>query len=207
MKYLLAEVNSCWHHLQMTKTRAKTSKSEKTRQAILEAARRLFYDRGYDGASVRQIAREVPIDPAMIMRYFGSKEGLFSAAVLIDLKLPDPNTIPRDKAGEGLVRHFLNLWEGDRSAIGLPILLRSAVSNQDALDKIHTIFKEQVSPTVAGITSADDADTRAGLIVSQLFGLALCRYILKLPPVTDMTEEEIVDRIGPIVQHHLGISV
>ena len=190
----------------MTNTRPKISKSEKTRQAILESAQRLFYEKGYDGASVRQIANEVPIDAAMIMRYFGSKEGLFSAAVLIDLKLPDPDTIPRDKAGAGLVRHFLNLWEGDRSAIGLPILLRSAVSNQDASDKIHKIFKEQVAPTIAGIISADDAETRAGLIVSQLFGLALCRYILKLPPVVDMTEDEIIARIGPIIQHHLGSS-
>jgi AcrR family transcriptional regulator len=190
----------------MTRTNPKLSKSEKTRQAILEAAQKLFYERGYDGASVRQIAQEVPIDPAMIMRYFGSKEGLFSAAVMIDLKLPDPDTIPRDKAGAGLVRHFLNLWEGDRSAIGLPILLRSAVSNQDATDKIRAVFAEQVAPTIAGLTSADDADTRAGLIVSQLFGLALCRYILKLPPVVDMTADEIVDRIGPIIQHHLGSS-
>ncbi len=98
------------------------------------------------------------------------------------------------------------MWEGERSAIGLPILLRSAVSNQNARDKIHTIFKEQVAPTIAGITSADDPDTRAGLIVSQLFGLALCRYILKLPPVVDMTEDEIIARIGPIIQHHLGGS-
>lgn len=187
----------------MTRTNPKLSKSEKTRQAILEAAQNLFYERGFDGASVRQIAQEVPIDPAMIMRYFGSKEGLFSAAVLIDLKLPDPAMIPRDKAGAGLVRHFLNVWEGDRSAIGLPILLRSAVSNQDARDKIHAIFAKQVAPTIAGITSADDADMRAGLIVSQLFGLALCRYILKLPPLVDMTQDEIISRIGPVVQDHL----
>ncbi|EPX78040.1 TetR family transcriptional regulator [Salipiger mucosus] len=191
----------------MTKAPAKIPKSDKTRQAILEAAQRLFYERGYDGASVRQIAKEVPIDPAMIMRYFGSKEGLFSAAVLIDLKLPNPEDIPQDKAGERLVRHFLMLWEGERSTLGLPILLRSAVSNQDASDKIRAIFEKQVAPTIAGITSLDDADTRAGLIVSQLFGLALCRYILRLPPVVDMTEEEVVARIGPIIQHHIGSSV
>jgi len=203
LKESLAKVNKRWHFLFMSSTHKKTPKSETTRQAILEAAQWQFYEKGYDGASVRQIAQAVPIDPAMIMRYFGSKEGLFSAAVMIDLKLPDPDTIPRDKAGAGLVRHFLNVWEGDRSAIGLPILLRSAVSNQDARDKIHAIFAKQVAPTIAGITSADDADTRAGLIVSQLFGLALCRYILKLPPLVDMTQDEIISRIGPVVQGHL----
>ncbi|RBI71235.1 TetR/AcrR family transcriptional regulator [Roseovarius sp. TE539] len=190
----------------MSNTDKKTPKSETTRQAILEAAQRQFYEKGYDGASVRRIAQAVPIDPAMIMRYFGSKEGLFSAAVVIDLKLPDPEKIPHDRAGAALVAHFLNLWEGERSAIGLPILLRSAVSNQDAADKIRAVFEKQVAPTIAGLTRTDDADIRAGLIVSQLFGLALCRYILKLPPVVDMTADEIITRIGPIIQRHLGGS-
>jgi AcrR family transcriptional regulator len=199
----LAKVNRRWQILSMSRTRTKTPKSETTRQAILAAAQRQFYENGYDGASVRRIARAVPIDPAMIMRYFGSKEGLFSAAVVIDLKLPDPGAIPRDRAGTALVAHFLNLWEGERSAIGLPILLRSAVSNQDASDKIRAVFEKQVAPTVAGLTGADDADTRAALIVSQLFGLALCRYILKLPPVAEMTQDEIIARIGPVVQGHL----
>jgi AcrR family transcriptional regulator len=199
----LAKVNRRWQILSMSRTRTKTPKSETTRQAIVAAAQRQFYENGYDGASVRRIARAVPIDPAMIMRYFGSKEGLFSAAVVIDLKLPDPGAIPRDRAGTALVAHFLNLWEGERSAIGLPILLRSAVSNQDASDKIRAVFEKQVAPTVAGLTGADDADTRAALIVSQLFGLALCRYILKLPPVAEMTQDEIIARIGPVVQGHL----
>ncbi len=199
----LAKVNRRWQILSMSRTRTKTPKSETTRQAILAAAQRQFYENGYDGASVRRIARAVPIDPAMIMRYFGSKEGLFSAAVVIDLKLPDPGAIPRDRAGTALVAHFLNLWEGERSAIGLPILLRSAVSNQDASDKIRAVFEKQVAPTVAGLTGADDADTRAALIVSQLFGLALCRYVLKLPPVAEMTQDEIIARIGPVVQGHL----
>jgi AcrR family transcriptional regulator len=199
----LAKVNRRWQILSMSRTLTKTPKSETTRQAILAAAQRQFYENGYDGASVRRIARAVPIDPAMIMRYFGSKEGLFSAAVVIDLKLPDPGAIPRDRAGTAFVAHFLNLWEGERSAIGLPILLRSAVSNQDASDKIRAVFEKQVAPTVAGLTGADDADTRAALIVSQLFGLALCRYILKLPPVAEMTQDEIIARIGPVVQGHL----
>jgi len=204
MAETLAKVNRRWQIRSMSSTRTKTPKSETTRQAILAAAQRQFYENGYDGASVRRIARAVPIDPAMIMRYFGSKEGLFSAAVVIDLKLPDPGAIPRDRAGAALVAHFLNLWEGDRSAIGLPILLRSAVSNQDASDKIRAVFEKQVAPTVAGLTGADDADTRAGLIVSQLFGLALCRYILRLPPVAEMTQDEIIARIGPVVQGHLS---
>ena len=190
----------------MTRTPTKLSKSEKTRQAILEAARTLFYEKGYDGASVRQIAEAVPIDPAMIMRYYGSKEGLFSAAALVDLRLPDLGNIPRDLAGEGLIRHFLMLWEGDRSGIGLPILLRSAVSNQDAADKIHEVFEKQVVPAISGLVPEGEEDSCAGLIVSQLFGLALCRYILRLSPVAEMTEQEIVERIGAVIQFHLDAA-
>jgi len=182
----------------------KLSKSEKTRSAILKAAQKIFYELGYDRATVRLIAREVPIDPAMIIRYFGSKEGLFSAATVVDLRLPDGKQIPNEKAGTMLVGHFLSLWEGGEKALGLQILLRSAVSSQDAADKIHSVFQHQVVPAIARITPQDDSAKRAGLVVSQLFGLALCRYILKLPPVVDLSREEIITTIGPVIQSHLG---
>lgn len=188
----------------MIKKPEKLSKSEKTRAAILTAAQKIFYEEGYDRATVRLIAREVPIDPAMIIRYFGSKEGLFSAATVVDLRLPDAKQIPRESAGFLLVNHFLNLWEGGAKAPGLQILLRSAVSCQDAADKIHWVFQHQVAPAIAKISAKEDADRRAGLIVSQLFGLALCRYILKLPPVVDLSREEIIEKVGPVVQNYLG---
>ena len=69
-------------------------KGERTRRAILQAAREQFHDLGYDGASIRSIAALADIDPSMVMRYYGSKEGLFAAAVDVDLRLPDLTACP-----------------------------------------------------------------------------------------------------------------
>ncbi|MGB8622952.1 MAG: TetR family transcriptional regulator [Paracoccaceae bacterium] len=188
----------------MAKKSTATPKSERTRQAILAAARKSFSEQGYDGATVRRIAERVPIDPAMIMRYFGSKEGLFSASVAVDLQLPDPAKIPGDSVGRALVEHFLVLWEGGEENRGLPILLRSAVSNQDAAEKIREVFAGQIVPLAARVSPHGDPARRAGLAVSQLFGLALCRYILKLPPVVALSRQDIITELGPVIQRHLS---
>ena len=83
------------------------TKSDRTRNAILEAARLLFSTRGYDGATIRDVAAEAAIDPAMVIRYFGSKEELFIRAAAIDIRLPALDSLPREEVGEQLVRGFL----------------------------------------------------------------------------------------------------
>ena len=81
----------------MTDRPAKTAKSQRTKAAILKAAQQLFADQGYERATVRDIAARAAIDPAMVIRYFGSKEGLFAQATAFDLKLPDL-TVAMDRA-------------------------------------------------------------------------------------------------------------
>ena len=111
---------------------AKTAKSQRTRDAILKAAQELFAEQGYERATVRDIAAQAAIDPAMVIRYFGSKEGLFTQATTFDLALPDLSTIPREEIGATLIGHFLGIWEGERSNGSLISLLRAAASSDDA---------------------------------------------------------------------------
>ena len=99
---------------------------------------------------------------------------------------------------------LLALWEGGPGDQGLAILLRSAVTNEEVAEKIRAVFAFQVAPALAAFGDPATAAARAGLVVSQLFGLALCRYILRLPPVADMPHEEIVARLGPVIQMHLA---
>ena len=88
----------------MNQSRSRTPRrSDATRTAILDAARERFAADGYDRATIRAIARDANIDPSMVMRYYGNKEGLFAAAVAIDLKLPDPASLSPDRAGQGLL--------------------------------------------------------------------------------------------------------
>ena len=177
-------------------------RSDATRAAILAAAREQFGSGGYRGATIRSIAAAAGIDPAMVMRYFGSKEGLFAAAAEFDLQLPDLGGTPRKEIGAALVGHFIDRWEGDES---LMALLRTAVTHEAAAERMRAIFATQLAPVIARVSGEPRAAAaaRAGLVASQILGLALCRYVLKLPPVVALKRAAIVARVGPTVQSYL----
>jgi AcrR family transcriptional regulator len=177
----------------------KTRKSDRTRAAILDAAQKLFAQHGHGRTTVRDIAAKASIDPALVIRYFGSKDELFVRAAAFDLSMPDLSKVKRSQIGDTLIRRFLELGEG---FTGMTVLLRSAASNDYAASRVRELFAAQVLPAFARVGSRADAAERAGLVASQLLGLALCRYILKIPPVAEMSTEEIVKHIGPTIQRY-----
>jgi len=186
----------------MTKPRGSTPKAIRTREAIQAAARELFAINGFDRTTVRDIGNRAGIDPSMIIRYFGGKEALFAHVAAPNLQLPDLSEILPDAIGETLVRHFLELWEGDAVGGGMPVLLRSAASNDAAAEQLRQIFLRQVFPAVARAGSPQTAAVRAGLVASQLLGLALTRYVLMLPPVVMMSPDLIIRIIGSTIQRY-----
>src|SRR5262249_59787957 len=120
----------------MPNPQSRPPKSDRTRAAILKAAQELFAELGYERTTVRDVAARAAIDPAMVMRYFGSKEGLFARASAFDLKLPDLTKTRPTQLGNTLITHFLELWEGSLSNGGLTILLRASASNPDSAPSI-----------------------------------------------------------------------
>ncbi|WP_181764640.1 TetR family transcriptional regulator [Streptomyces albidus (ex Kaewkla and Franco 2022)] len=182
-------------------TEGRPRRSDATRAAILRAARDRFAADGYERATIRAIAREAGIDPSMVMRYYGNKEGLFAAASEIDLRLPLLADCPREEIGARLVRHFLDRWEGDET---LNALVRVGVTNPAGADRVHAVFRDQVTPVVAAVCPEGvPASTRAALLASQILGMALSRYVLKLPPAVSLTDDEIVAWLAPTVQRYL----
>jgi AcrR family transcriptional regulator len=176
-------------------------RSDGTRAAILAAARERFAADGYERATIRVIARDANIDPAMVMRYYGSKERLFAAAAEFDLRLPDVTLAPRLMVAELLVRHFLARWESDEA---LTALLRAGMTNDAAADRLRAIFAGQVEPTVATICpDPDEAPVRAGLVASQILGLAVCRYVLRLPSIVALSHDEAVSWFAPTIERYL----
>ncbi|MFB4263237.1 TetR family transcriptional regulator [Nonomuraea sp. GTA35] len=176
-----------------------------TKAVILAAARERFAADGYERATIRAIAADARIDPSMVMRYFGSKDGLFAAAAEFDLRLPDLEALPRDRVGATLVRHFLDRWEADDA---LRVLLRTGVTNQAAAERTRAVFATQLAPLITaladGPTGGDGrAATRAALVASQMLGMALCRYILRFPPAVTMSDDDIVAWLGPVIQRYL----
>ncbi len=176
-------------------------RSERTKAAILAAAREHFAAYGYERATIRAIAAAVGVDPALVMRYFGNKEKLFAAAAEFDLRLPDLTAVPRGTVGSVLVGHFLDRWESDDS---LQALLRAAVSHRVAVARLRAIFATQVMPAVAPLSKdRATAATRVGLVATQMLGMALCRYVLRLPPVMALDRAAVIEWLGPTIQHYL----
>ncbi len=173
-----------------------------TKAAILSAARERFGAVGFQAATIRAIAADAGIDPAMVMRYYGSKDKLFAAAAEFDLRFPDFTTMDRARVGRSLVRHFLERWEGDEALV---ILLRSSTTNSEAAQRMGEIFGTQIQPLVASFVPVEESGVRAGLIATQILGMALCRFVLRLPPVVGMTRDEIVEWLGPTIQRYLGL--
>jgi AcrR family transcriptional regulator len=178
-------------------------RSDAARARILRAAQARFTADGYQKATIRAIAADAGIDPSMVMRYYENKAKLFAVAVSVDLHLPDLTAIPKRHLGQTLVAHFLRRWEGDPTD-ALLMLLRSAATDDGAAERMRTIFRDQLIPAVHGlIGDPAEATQRAGLISTQMLGLAMCRNILRLPPIAALDPETVVARIGPTIQRYL----
>jgi AcrR family transcriptional regulator len=173
--------------------------SEQTKAVILAAAREKFAESGFERATIRAIAADANIDPSMVMRYFGNKDQLFAAAADFDLQIPDLTGVDGAQVGARMVAHFVDRWERDEALI---VLLRSSTTNTEAAQRMREIFTAQLLPVIAKVNPVEP-QRRAGLIATQVLGLALCRYVLRLPPVVGMSHDEIVGWLGPTVQRYL----
>jgi len=183
---------------------ARVKKSDRTRMAILAAAREQFAQHPYDRVSIRAIAAQAQIDPAMVLRYFTNKETLFATVVDIDLHLPDLRAVEADSRGEVILRHFLSVWEGEAKHDALPILLRSAATHEAAAARLREVYLHQLRGMVAAVVPDSEAVQRAGLVSSQLLGVALTRYVLRLPDMTDREAEGLVADMAPTLQRYLA---
>ncbi len=176
-------------------------RSDATRTAILDAARERFAADGYERATIRAIAKDAGIDPSMVMRYYGNKEGLFAAAVAIDLRLPDLTTVPHTDIGRTMVAHLLAVWEENEV---LTAVLRVGATNQAGAERMRLIFQDQLVPAVRAVTAdPDGAPARAALVASQLLGFALTRYVLRFPATVALSRTEVIDWLAPTVQRYV----
>lgn len=170
-----------------------------TRTAILDAARARFGADGYERTTIRAVAGDVGIDPAMVMRYFGNKEGLFAAAATFELHLPDLTGVPPAQVAAALLPRFFAVWERDATFLAL---LRAAVTSETAAAKMREVFAEQVAPALAPAVPDHPAE-RAAMVGSQILGLALARYVLRTPPLAEMPPAELLEWLSPVIEHYL----
>lgn len=180
-----------------------------TRESILKAARDAFADRGFDAASIRGIATSAGVDPALVHHYFGTKEQLFKACM--DFPIDPAEILPQvleggpEQIGERLVHFFLRVWDSPAGAAGVA-LMRSAVSNDWTARLLREFITTQmIRHVLPRLTALDPADRalRASLVASQMAGLAMVRYVLKLEPLASAPHEVVVAAIGPNLQRYV----
>jgi len=178
-----------------------------TREAILDAARRAFAEQGYQHATIRGVADLAGVDPALVHHYFGTKQGLFVAAVqlpvnpvehLMPLLAQDP-----ERAGERMVELFLSVWDHAADQSPLLALVRSAVGDERAAAMLREFITEEVLGRVAHELGSPDARLRATLVGAQLMGMAMARYIIKVEPLASAPAAQVVAAIGPTLQRYL----
>ncbi|MCX4471048.1 TetR family transcriptional regulator [Micromonospora sp. NBC_01655] len=179
-----------------------------TREAILDAARAGFAERGFDATSIRSIAGAAGVDPALVHHYFGSKDRLFLAAMNAPLDpgelLPGMLGGDADGIGERLVRTFLGIWDSPAGAAAVA-LLRSGVSNEWTARLLREFLVTQVLRRVLDHLDVDPAERplRGSLVATQMIGLAMMRHVIRLEPVASAPAETLVAAIAPTVQRYL----
>jgi AcrR family transcriptional regulator len=177
------------------------------RQAIVAAARSAFGDRGYDGTSIRAIARDAGVDPALVHHYFGTKADLFDAAAVLPIEpqlIVSALTSGRDdRVGERVVRLFLSVWESAEGRAAFFSLLRSAVSNVEAAAALGRLVTRDVLEPVARAMDRPNAPLRAALAASHMIGLAMARYVVRVEPLAGAPPDELVRAVAPAIQRYL----
>ena len=191
-----------------------------TREAILDAARREFGARGYDGATIRGIAAAAGVNPALVHHFYGAKEQLFAAAMRLPVVpsqvLGAVMAAERERLGddfvnhigEALVRGLLGIWEVPEPRSAFLGLIRSAVTSERSAAMLREFVTGTILATLMQVARPADADERtsryrASLVATQVIGLGFARYVLQLKPLATASTEDLVAAIGPVLQRYL----
>ncbi|EKF25419.1 bacterial regulatory s, tetR family protein [Mycolicibacterium hassiacum DSM 44199] len=181
-----------------------------SREAVLAAAKARFATDGYDKTTLRAIAEDAHVDPAMVLYLFGSKAELFRAVLNVVI---DPQVLVAALAGAGddepdvgvrMVRSYLRIWESPDTGPAMAAMLQSATSNPDAHEAFRGFIQGYVLQTVSGVLGGDEqARLRATLAASQLVGMAVLRYVMRIGPLAELSHAELERLLAPTVRRYL----
>ena len=174
---------------------------------ILKAASKEFAERGYDSASLRAIARRAGVDPALVHHYFSDKAELFAETIAAPIR---PDRLlevvlagPREATGASIVRYVLEQLGAPQARTRVVALLRAALGTGPAARVFKEFLVREVFLKLARAAGGDDAELRADLAASQVVGLMVIRFVLRVEPLASAPVDDLVRRVGPVIQWHL----
>lgn len=181
----------------------KPLRSQPTRDRILEAARLIFGRDGYEQATIRGIAAEANINPAMVMRYYRNKETLFAAVTEFKIDMAAYADVPKSKVGETIVRRILEMWESPQSGPSRRAMLLTAMSNEAAREKYLEQTRNQYAELLKQFGASRQGTGIAALIGAQVLGLIVARYILRMPDIAAMSQGFLIREVGRTLQGYI----
>lgn len=190
--------------------RGRRAGGEDTRAGIVEAARGLFAAQGFDGTSVRGVAREAGVDPALVHHYFDGKAGLFAEVIGVPAGIEEQIAAavagPSSTVGERIVRTFLHVWDSPEGRTRFQAMVGAVASHEGAAHALRDFVARTLLARLA--EGADDGAPVTELAVAsagaQLVGMGMLRYVVELPAMVEADPEEIVALLAPNVQRLLA---
>lgn len=170
----------------------------RTRLAILDAARGLFAEHGYEQTTIRAVAQRAGVDPALVMQHFGSKAGLFEVASEIDVGFGAAVLGPLEGLGERMLA--VMIAEIEHAPEANLAALRSMLTHAPAAEAVRCAFAHPKGDLLAGVLTGEEVELRAGLVVTVLIGLLVTRYLLRIPEVERVSVDRLVSLLGPCLQ-------
>jgi AcrR family transcriptional regulator len=177
------------------------------RTAILAVARELFAARGFTGTTIRGVASAAEVDPSLVHHYFGTKDDLFLAALEVpfDPRAVLPAALDGDleTAARRLLETVLAVWDEPDVRLALVALLRRAMAAPEEVNPVREGMVHLVVEPLRDRLPGADAQARADLVATQMLGLMVVRYVLRLEPLASMSRAEVVAWVAPTVQRYL----
>jgi AcrR family transcriptional regulator len=178
-----------------------------SRQDILEAARKLFAERGYQGATIRAIAAEAGVDAALVVHFFGSKAALLGEAIQwpFDPEIEMPRLLEGGKrqVGRNIVALVVRTWDQEGSRNPILTLVRAATTEPKAAEMLGSFLRERLFAPLMERLGSDRPELRTTLAASQLVGLGLARHVLRVEPLASAKPVDVVDWYAPTLQRYL----
>ena len=172
----------------------------RTDASILDAARQLFAESGFERATIRAVASRAGVDPALVMQHFGSKEGLFAAAATWSDDAQTVLAASREQVPAAALHDMIEKFEGSGDREAAVALMRNCLTHPEA----SRIMRDEVmcdrAAGVARTIGGDDAELRAGLFGACMIGLGMARYLLEIPVVAQASQEDLQRLMEPVLR-------
>ncbi len=184
----------------VTEHLTRDDRRRRTEAAILQAARDLFAEKGFERTTIRAVASAAGFDPALVMQHFGSKENLFAAASRWSDEHARIMVATSDSLPAAALADLFDNFESGDDREATVALMRNCLTHPSAARIMRDEVMCDRTAAVAGTMSGDDTELRASLFGACMIGLGMARYLLEIEPVASASREDLHRLMEPVLR-------